>query len=461
MAVGLSCAVPACGSSNSGTEIVVSMPKGTQQVFVYASTEAGSDLSIAPAGVQTPVQGMGWPIDGIEAVHSANASSKTFVFQSSSGATSITKLVAFGLGSDGKTLTGFDEESDLSGSTNAILRYPITLGDPTGYSVSIWGADKCLHVAHAGSDDEYMVSDPQQDPDCDTFQSGSANECVPDVYDGQRGPVLGEATCTLSGRRGSSQTVSVCTLGGPYCTDGQTSAGSGCDAQTAYCMPQSACQLALGALENVPAAQLTNSSTTPVGALRCQVDAQESQDIAGSLELCPGFGAGSGSDAGSDTVTIDDPIPFAASNASCSNARVRTDQATSVRSDGSWRSQVELLTNQLSLEVQFNNGCTLELQLKAEQNGVIPAMGGEEQRYGALGAMTVAPANGGAPRGIAVPIIFIINDVTKAGGSCLDAQTPKCSFFDDSPGSMATNADLSSLLTCLTAEPPAETAPPE
>jgi hypothetical protein len=120
---------------------------------------------------------------------------------------------------------------------------PLTDAASTEQRIAIWGANrtgpKCVLVVNADGHADGVV--PADDPDCDGLTTHECSQYVPNAVN--TAATIESASCVLpvSAPLNSGQTTSaICVVGGPPCTDGQTS--TGCDAlDIDYCAPTKAC----------------------------------------------------------------------------------------------------------------------------------------------------------------------------------------------------------------------------
>ena len=409
---------------------------------MFVSTSDGSAVAIQPMGGSALVSGSGWQLANVDPldVASGAGSALTFFYE---GSDVITKVYAVGIDANGSAAfiaSGagpFDNPARLT----KIVQYQLDLAPIGSNQVRVWGQPSCLQV---GSD--FLLDDLANDPDCDSFRTNDpSQECVPDVYLGQRGPKLREASCTMAVPTANGAQTGACALGGPICHDGQ-GLGSGCEAPTSYCTPASACGYAFDALADVVSAGLAGGSATPpVTVLRCTFPG-----TAGSDSFTPCMG----SDGNAEVVTSGN---FGGVMASC------TAPLLDSPSDG-WGKSVELGAGSgsdanvgVSLRVDLATPCKLTLTLKPDSSDSfsLPPTVDEGGAYelGALlttGVAVPATSGGGsgsttAVRGVAIPLVIRLQP-----GGCSGASVGTCQVVGavNTAGGFDFGADAS-LGTCL------------
>lgn len=373
---GLIAGVWACSSSRNGTEFVVQMPPQTAQVMVYVSTGDGSAAQIGPAGYRAPLPGTStaWQYANVDLLDVGSGSAKTFFYQ---GDDPITKLVAVGLDGSGSPASLF-EGSGYDSSSSQIMQYPVMLGPIGTKQVQIWGQPQCLRVSDLQGPDgpthEFMVADPDGDPDCDGLRDHADHECDRHVYFGALAPTLDQASCVMSVATGS---VPACVLAGKACVDGQPQTDA-CDASTGYRLPATDCGFSLTALEDIVAANVRTSAAH----LQCTFigTADNSGGSGTAFQPCPGKTSAT--------------LQFMGQTVSCANPQLRDG------SDG-WSTSLTLAPGLTVAATGSNGACALVLDPgSTSEIPWQPAQPGgmAEGPFGALGAATVGM------QGQAVPI---------------------------------------------------------
>jgi hypothetical protein len=398
----------ACSSSRHGTEFVVSWNQKPTQVLMFVSTSDGSAVAIQPMGGSNLVRGTGWQlanVDPLDVAASAGSagSAMSFFYE---GSDVITKVYAVGVDANGSAawigsgVGPFDNPARLS----EIVQYRIDLASTGSNQVTVWGQPTCLQ---AGSD--FLVDDLANDPDCDGFRTNDpSEECVPDVYLGQRGPKIREASCTMAVPTSLATQTQACALAGPTCHDGQDR-GSDCEAPTSYCTPQSACGYTFDALADVVSAGLVaDAGAQPVTMLRCTFEGMIGTDQQ-TFVPC------TGSDGDAAVVTS---ATFSGAMATCQAPLLES------RSDG-WGKSVELGFNGgsgsgsgsqteagVSLRVDLADPCQLTFTLEPDSGDsfLLPPHVNGEYALGALLTTGVeipasAGSGSGTLRGVAIPLV--------------------------------------------------------
>lgn len=418
---------------------------------MFVSTSDGSAVAIEPMGGSARVSGSGWQLANVDPldVPATAGSDVSFFYE---GSDVITKVYAVGIDASGSAVSigsgvgPFDNPARLT----EIVQYRIDLAPIGSNQVTVWGQPACLRV---GSD--FMVDDLANDPDCDSFRTNDpSQECVPDVYLGERGPRLREASCTLPIPTivGNSQ---VCALGGPSCQDGQ-GPGSGCEAPTSYCTPDSACGYSFDALGDVAAAGLFGGSNSAITVLRCTFDGTVGSD--GSYTPC------TGSDGNAVAVVSGN---FQGAAATCHSPVLETPSS-------GWGKTVELGAGSgsaagVSLEVDLGDPCKLTFTLKPDSDSSFmlpPAVDvdGNHELGALLAGEVELPVNTGAgsagtARGFAVPLVIRLQQA-----DCSSSTAGTCNIVSAQPGLSAGGLDFNadhSLETCIgLGRFPADTPPP-
>lgn len=416
---------------------------------MFVSTSDGSAVSIQPMGGSGLVSGRGWQLANADPldVASGAGSALTFFYE---GSDVITKVYAVGIDANGSAafiasgVGPFDNPARLT----KIVQYQLDLAPIGSNQVRVWGQPSCLQV---GSD--FLLDDLANDPDCDSFRTNDpSQECVPDVYLGQRGPKLREASCTTAIPTANGQLAGACALGGPSCHDGQ-GPGSGCEAPTSYCTPASACGYSFGAISDVVSAGLVGpgDANQPITALRCTFVGT----FAGSDSFTPCMG----SDGSATVVTSGN---FGGGMATCQLPLLETPV------DG-WGKTVELGTGSgsagVSLRVDVEDPCQLTFTLQSDNSDsfMLPPLVNGVYGLGALLATTVtvpASAGGGTNlRGLAIPLIVQLKP-----GACDTTPPVACEVvtagLSNSTGGFDFGADPSLGGCLMSGTFPAGTVPP-
>lgn len=418
---------------------------------MFVSTSDGSAVSIDPMGGSGLVAGSGWQLANVDPldVPATAGSAVTFFYE---GSDAITKVYAVGIDASGSAMwigSGvgpFDNPARLT----EIVQYRIDLAPIGSNQVTVWGQPACLRV---GSD--FMLDDLANDPDCDSFRSNDpSQECVPDVYLGERGPRLRAASCTMHVPTLPGAQTEACALGGGLCRDGE-GPSSDCEAPTSYCTPASACGYSFDAIGDVVAAGLIASNgggtPQPVTALRCTF-----YGTAGSDSFTPCTGSDG------DPTVVTTTGNFGGLAATCQDPLLETP------SDG-WGKTVELGVGSgsdagVGLGVELETPCKLTFTLKPDSNDSFPLpptvdVDGAYELGALLTTVVELPASAGngsgTLRGVALPLIVQL----KPGG-CATNPVGTCEILPGGANGLDFTADAS-LGTCLDfGKFPTDTVPP-
>lgn len=269
-------AIAACGGESTGVMIRVhAPPAGTPQPdevrLMIGGTEVNDHMAIS---ISPPLDAasvdlattrfrrgaQAWfrdPIDGMSTSAISAAEPATFLFQPSTAGAELGVVIAVGYG------RGAPLQAPLSVAAvfhptfvdGQIYVYDLHLApavDPSAAvanrtapdQLQLWGPDQsCVYfrtTSETGSDhQEAFLITSDTDRDCDGLDNTDPLECMNTTHDGSRPPIAKELSCTAPAQiTMPGAEVSVCTLGGPPCVDGEPPAGC---TPSRYCAPDTVC----------------------------------------------------------------------------------------------------------------------------------------------------------------------------------------------------------------------------